>query len=175
MNEIDQQISKLEAEIQKLKELREKEKEKEKEKESKVKLFDGVNLSDFEKISNRINENAQKVNPQANFGVRILSDLENDGIYLGGSFQSFCAWEIIEDNSAYVLKLKEKDSSDTFEYKGYVWKKWSGKAYRPLDIQCNDEVYYVKKSEFDKNVYTHSSCRADRILWENVVGYFKKY
>jgi hypothetical protein len=168
MNEIDQQITKLEAELQKLKEFREKEKE------SKVKLFDGVNLSDFEQLAEKIEENAQKLISTARFRIRNMGDLKNNGILLGCHYHYSCAWEIVKNGADYVLKLKEKDSSDAFEYKGYVWKKWSGKAYRPLDIERNDEVYYVKKSEFNKNVYTHSSCRADLILWGNVVGYFKK-
>jgi uncharacterized protein YdcH (DUF465 family) len=52
MNEIDDQISKLEAEIQKLKELREKEKK------SKVNLFDGVH--DAEVVFCKIQENSTK-------------------------------------------------------------------------------------------------------------------
>jgi hypothetical protein len=167
MNEIDQQISKLESELQKLKQLREKEKE------PKVKLFDGVSTVFFDNLAEKIEKNAKKTCPQAGFCVRCVGDWENDGIYLGNALND-CSWEIVKERGGYVLKLKEKDSSETFEYKGYVWKKWSGKECRPPDIQFNDVVYYVKKSEFDKNVYSHAPCRADWVIWENVVGYFKK-
>ncbi len=176
MNKTDKQIAKLEQELEKLKQIRLQEIEAAKPKpKPKPKLFDGNGMAGVKTFFNLIENNAQKVNPDARFQIRDGGKYYHNAIFLG--YSKDCPWELIEDKNCLILKVKEpEDSKNTFEKFRITWKKHDGSKNKPSELKNSDKIGFITKEEYNGEIdFVDMTFTVENIDWHNdILGYYKK-
>lgn len=109
IKKLEQQLQNVQSELETLKKIREKEKKKtQKLFEVSTETIGEIFVDAFAKLRAR----AQKIITSAQFDIRYSGDFKYNAIYLGGVKEDGCDWEIVEDHSApcycYILRLREK-------------------------------------------------------------------
>ena len=172
MSKTDEQIKKLEQELEKLKQIRLQEIEAAK---PKPKLFDGNGMAGVKTFFNLIENNAQKVNPDAYFEIRDSGKYAYNAIFLG--HRKDCPWELLEDGNCLILKVKKpEDSKNTFEKFSITWKKHDGSKNKPSELKDSDNIGFITKDEFSgERLFYNSTVYASSVEWDsNILGYYRK-
>jgi len=172
MSKTDEQIKKLEQELEKLKQIRLQEIQAAK---PKPKLFDGDGMAGVRTFFERIERNAQEVSPNACFQIREGGKCSHNAIFLG--HHKDCPWELVEDGTCIILKVKEpEDSKETFEKFRITWKKHDGSKNKPSELKDSDNIGFITKDEFSGEcLFYNSTVYASSVEWDsNILGYYRK-